>query len=561
MKHYMNMPDTRLLDDWGRPIGKPYLEKSWQQLTPEEMAADFEWKSDILASFGEEVSCDTFYQDYLFHELYNDELNADYEYKVLVTEYDGEEGNKLQRVEVGDIHKFLHRNDVALSPCLFYGNWRNKKLLNYVGAFVMDVDKLRPQNLQRFFMLFEQNRLLVPTFIANSGSGVHFWYVLDKMLKVDSKNEANRIIAEEVYKSLYDDVIKKERWIDAQRHWIGQDYRVVNSKTKLHQTSQIFKVGEIYTIEQLIDHFNVKVDRTKTFATKGMIKYASNIAKDLKIETPDFSDAKETYDFIAANKAAAFEVREARRQQRKLREAKQIRRRFGKPVTWYKNTLAHVQNRTQPGFRFSSMKALAIIAFKEQVPRDVFLADIQALAAEWAVFDWKGDDFNSRNVEAIVRLYDNAAKYSNTTADTLEEWLGYDFRRVGVKRNGRTQKAHLSRARAVQELDYPDGSWRNKDGRPKAAETVYTWRLFHPFDRKADCIRETGLSKPTVYKWWDWEPEPESDLGSIVAAARESNMSVEAYLKEVSPTLEDLEEFRAALDEYLKNNDFVCTKC
>jgi hypothetical protein len=499
------MPDTRPLDVWGNPIGKPYLEKSWRHLTPEEMAADFEWKSDILASYGEEVSGATFYQDYLFHELYDGELETAYEYKVLVTEYDGEVGSKVHKVDVDDIHQFLHLNDVALSPCLFYANWRNKKLLNYVAAFVMDIDKLRPQNLQRFFMLFEQNRLLVPTFIANSGSGVHFYYVLDRMLNVDSAHEANRMIAEAIYKSLYDDVINKERWIDAQRHWIGQDYRVVNSKTKLHQTSQIFKIGEVYTIDDLIDHFGIKVDRTKKYATKGMIKYATNIAKDLKLEQPDFSNAKETFDFIAANKAAAYEVREARRQQRKRHEAMQIHRRFGKPVTWYKNTLVHIQHRTQPGFRFSSMKALAIIAFKEQVPREVFLADIQALAAEWEVYDWKGDAFNSRNVEAIIRLYDNAARYSNTSAETLEEWLGYDFRRVGVKRNGRSRQQHLKVMNAIRDIEYPDGSWRNKEGRPTAAETVQSWRKIHPDGRKADCIRETGLSKPTVYKWWSVE--------------------------------------------------------
>lgn len=524
MKRYMNMPDTRPLDDWGRPIGKPYLEKDWSRLTPEEMAADFEWKSDILAAYGEEVSGDTFYQDYLFHELYDGELDTDYDYKVLVTEYDGEVGSKIHKVDVDDLHQFLHLNDVALSPCLFYGNWRNKKLLNYVAAFVMDIDKLRPQNLQRFFMLFEQNRLLVPTFIANSGSGVHFYYVLDQMLKVDSAHEADRMVAEAIYKSLYDDVIQKERWIDAQRHWIGQDYRVVGSKTKLHQTAQIFKIGEVYTIDELIDHFGIKIDRTKKYATKGMIKYATNIAKDLKLEQPDFSNAKETYDFIAANKAAAYEVREARRQQRKLRETKKIRRRFGKPVTWYKNTLEEVYRRTQlgrtmPGYRFSTMKALAIIAFKEQVPRDVFIADIRELAAFWATCDWKGDAFNLKNVEAIIRLYDGAVRYSNTSADTLEEWLGYDFRRVGVKRNGRNRNQHIKVMNAIRDIEYPDGSWRNKEGRPKgsgsAAGQVWSWRQIHPDGRKADCIRETGLSKPTVYRWWDWEPPQDWEPASL----------------------------------------------
>ena len=49
-----------------------------------------------------------------------------------------------------------------------------------------------------------------------------------------------------------------------------------------------------------------------------------------------------------------------------------------------------------------------------------------------------------------------------------------------------------------------------KEGRPKGSgtteQTVREWQDSHPDERKADCIRETGLSKPTTeplyYKWW-----------------------------------------------------------
>ena len=41
------------------------------------------------------------------------------------------------------------------------------------------------------------------------------------------------------------------------------------------------------------------------------------------------------------------------------------------------------------------------------------------------------------------------------------------------------------------------------NGRPDKAEIVRQWRLEHPEGRKVDCIKDTGLSKPTVYKWWD----------------------------------------------------------
>lgn len=510
IKEYLNPPDNRPLDDWGRPIGKAYKDKNWDELTADEMMMDFEWKSDILESFGEEVSSDTFYQDYLFRELYAGELEA--EYKVLLTEYvpkekdDEKAKTKIHKIDVDDIPDYLEKNNVALSPCLFYNNWRRKNLMNYVSAFVLDIDKLRPMQLQRFFFLFDEGRLLRPTFIANSGSGVHFYYLLDKMLPVDSvNNEANNLIATEIYTRLYEDVILKEKWLDAQRHWIGQDYRVVNSMTKLDLVSRIFKTGDTYSAEWFIQHYDIQIDRTKKYASKQMIKYAGSIAKDLKLEAPDYSDAHATFEFISEHKDAAFQVREERRQ-RRAEKAKKNKGKQRKMGSWYRNTLFYMRDHTRTGFRFSSMKALAIIAFKEKIPRDVFVADLWELAAYWENFNWNGDNFNIKNVKDIERFYDNGLKYSQTSSETLEEWLGYSFRRVGVKRNHLPQEKHLYLARRRKE-DLKILGEKINEGRPEgsgtAQEKVQQYRMEHPEARKADCIRATGLDKKTVYKWWD----------------------------------------------------------
>ena len=40
-------------------------------------------------------------------------------------------------------------------------------------------------------------------------------------------------------------------------------------------------------------------------------------------------------------------------------------------------------------------------------------------------------------------------------------------------------------------------------------EIVKEWRKQHPYGRKIDCERETGLSRPTVIKWWEYEDESE----------------------------------------------------
>ena len=34
-------------------------------------------------------------------------------------------------------------------------------------------------------------------------------------------------------------------------------------------------------------------------------------------------------------------------------------------------------------------------------------------------------------------------------------------------------------------------------------DAIDEWRTNNPEGRKVDCLRDTGLSKPTVYKWWN----------------------------------------------------------
>ena len=62
--------------------------------------------------------------------------------------------------------------------------------------------------------------------------------------------------------------------------------------------------------------------------------------------------------------------------------------------------------------------------------------------------------------------------------------------------------------------DHAD-TWREGNGRPKgsgiAQEKINVWREAHPNGKKVDCIRDTGFSKPTVYKWWDYKPEEDAE--------------------------------------------------
>lgn len=69
------------------------------------------------------------------------------------------------------------------------------------------------------------------------------------------------------------------------------------------------------------------------------------------------------------------------------------------------------------------------------------------------------------------------------------------------EKNGRKQATHLKIARFTLETMNEDRG-KALQGRPDKAKIVEEWRESNPLGTKADCIRETGLAKHTVYKWW-----------------------------------------------------------
>ena len=76
------------------------------------------------------------------------------------------------------------------------------------------------------------------------------------------------------------------------------------------------------------------------------------------------------------------------------------------------------------------------------------------------------------------------------------------------KRNYQKQSDHLEEARAIRDIRMKRENkvWYNENGAPTKEDQVYLWRSQNPKGTKADCIRDTGISKMTVYKWWESEP-------------------------------------------------------
>ena len=94
-------------------------------------------------------------------------------------------------------------------------------------------------------------------------------------------------------------------------------------------------------------------------------------------------------------------------------------------------------------------------------------------------------------------------------------------------------------------------------------EIVEDWRKAHPNGKKADCIKDTGLSKPTVYKWWndasrkkikeeivceDWKEREKQEELSEVRKDMDGELDIEALEKALRKMrVEENEKFKELL--------------
>ena len=173
---------------------------------------------------------------------------------------------------------------------------------------------------------------------------------------------------------------------------------------------------------------------------------------------------------------------------------------------------AKVYEEATVGHRYYCMMMLAIYAKKcsyydakhnpNPVTREELENDCEALKVHMESLTVSDDNhFDDDDVLDALEAFD-------------ERWVTYPRRmvmyRTGIfiaanKRNGQKQKDHLEEARVIRDIRCKrhGGKWTDHAGRKSKRDIVEAWRIAHPDGKKADCIRETGLAKMTVYKHWE----------------------------------------------------------
>lgn len=362
-----------------------------------------------------------------------------------------------------------------MSPISYAGKSRKSENARFMYAMAIDLDGVDTHTQWSFLMqqITEGDKMLafvwglpMPTYIVASGTGLHLYYVFERPIPmfrniVKELEKLKRRITWQAWtqgaSSLHDSV---------QYESLFQGFRMVGTVTKNGTRARAFRVGSKVTVEYL-NKYVPEEHQALDF------KYKSELP---------LSDAAKKYPEWYQKRVVEKRPRGTWTCKRDLYD-------------WWIRTL---RAGARQGHRYWCILTLATYAKKCGIEYDELEADAYGLIP---FMNTLGDAFTEEDVLHALEAYNDS--YITYPIDTIE--YRTDIKIERNKRNGRKQEVHLAGARAVQEVNdrFNGTNWRDGNGRKPKIEAVKQWRLEHPDGKKADCIRETGLSKPTVLKWWN----------------------------------------------------------
>ena len=365
-----------------------------------------------------------------------------------------------------------------MSPVGYSGRNRTAKNARWLYGIAVDLDGVEMEQLRDVFHQMKHDFLPQCTYCVNSGHGLHLYYLFEKPVPLyrhlqDQLREFKYELIRKIWNRYTSTYTEREQ---VQYQGIFQGFRMVGTQSKLGKRYPVtaFETGERVTVEYLNGFL---MDDSKAVTD---FKYMSDLSlAEAKKKYPEWYEKR----VVRGEKKGRWHIK------RDLYD-------------WW---LRKIQSGdVSVGHRYWCLSVLASYGIKCDIPEDEVLTDALELLP---LFDNISDDehnrFTQRDVLDAMNMYqENYVTYSRAEVERVSG--------ISVppnKRNGLKQNQHLYLARRRKEdmkaIDLP---MKAPEGRPKGSsqqkKLVEEWQKSHPDGKKSDCIRDTGLSKPTVYRWW-----------------------------------------------------------
>ena len=341
-----------------------------------------------------------------------------------------------------------------------------------MNALIFDIDSVGLDELDNMLRRFSNEnrvrRIPIPTFIVSSGTGVHLYYVLEEPIDLfpNIKLQLKALKYNLTYRFWDYKGTSQDKNIQYQP--LNQAFRMVGSMNEKYGTEvKGYLVGE-----------RVPLDRLNEFATDESVRV--DINQRYKPSKYSLKEAQERfpewYDRVIIQKD-------------KTPQKWHIKRDL---YDWWKRQYGEITG----GHRYYYLMCLAIYAVKCDISRKELETDMYDMFEELKYIP-HSNKLSESDVISALEAYDRG--YYNFKLDDIEKLTGLRFERN--KRNYRTQREHLLRARTLQEIDYPNGEWRNKSGAPTKKEEVENYLQSNLNMSVSQVAKALGISRTTVYKY------------------------------------------------------------
>lgn len=444
--------------------------------------------------------------------------------------------NRIVFDDLGVIDEVKGAEFAVMSPVAYSGRNRTAANARWLYGIAIDLDGVEIPQLRDVF--HQMNHDIIPkcTYCINSGHGLHLYYLLEKPVPLykhlqDKLREFKYELIAKVWNRYTSTFTEREQ---VQYQGIFQGFRMVGTQSKLGKRYPVkaFETGERVTIEYLNGYL---MDKSKAVTD---FHYKSDLS---------LAEARKKYPEWYEKRIVQGERRDRWHVKRDLYD-------------WW---LRKIKEGASVGHRYSCLCVLASYAVKCDIPEDELFTDAFSLLQ---FLDDMSDDehnrFTKRDIMDAMQFYqENYVTYSRREAERVSA-----IPMPANNRNGRKQAVHIKYMNNQRAFKVELGECTN-GGRPKGSgeksKIVEEWQRQHPDGKKADCIRETGLSKPTVYKWWSCEARKGTnksrnvERGSLVQEKQEKvikpeNRDVYAEYRGISSEMDRLLRRIERMDARLK---------
>lgn len=431
-------------------------------------------KNELLKSYAVEKTVMEFYRDVFpvgsfEREGYLEDEKAN---GILCSIQNGKGKHSLVFDDLEEIKNHLEDEFVIISPVAYFGKRRTARNASLLFGMCFDLDAVGIKELTWILDRLENSYFPRATYIANSGNGIHLYYLFKEPVALYRCNhEKLSNLKHKLTDLIWNKYTSQISIENRQYQGIFQGFRMVGTQNKIgNDKIKVFKTGKKIDIEYLNefvpDEYKIK-----------NLRYESSLTlEEAKNKYPEWYKKR---------------IEEGQSKGRWI-----VKRDL---YDWWLNKIK-TDTDLKVGHRYWCIAVLSSYAIKCGIEEDELRKDAYSLID---LMNKLQDDFTKDDVESALNLYSENYVYFPRKEIARTSGLNIPIN----KRNYQKQKNHLEEARAIRDIrqNRIKKVWYENSphsGRKSKKDVVQKWKKENPKGKKIDCSRETGLHINTIYKNW-----------------------------------------------------------